>query len=44
MRGGNNVANGAFGMAVYCSHGLERTHITGLQNTVNLLLAYRLDI
>ena len=40
MRGGCNVRNAAFGMAVYCSHGLERTHISGLQNTVNLLLAY----
>ena len=44
MRGGNNVANAAFGMAVYCSHGMERTHISGLKNTVNLLLAYLLDI
>ena len=31
-------------MAVYCSHGMERTHITGLENTMNLLLAYVLDI
>lgn len=44
MRAGNNLRNGAFGMAVYCSHGMERTHIDGLANTVNLLLAYVLDI
>ena len=44
MRGGNNVRNAAFGMAVYCSHGMERTHISGLMNTTNLLLAYLLDI
>jgi putative aminopeptidase FrvX len=31
-------------MAVYCSHGMERTHIKGLENTANLLLAYVLDI
>lgn len=44
MRAGNNLRAAAFGMAVYCSHGMERTHITGLENTVNLLLAYVLDI
>lgn len=41
---GNNVAAAAFGMAVYCSHGRERTHVEGLRNTMNLLLAYVLDI
>lgn len=41
---GNNLRGAVFGMAVYCSHGMERTHITGLENTVNLLLAYVLDI
>lgn len=44
MRAGNNLRAGAFGMAVYCSHGMERTHIKGLENTMNLLLAYVLDI
>ncbi|MBQ7935061.1 MAG: M42 family metallopeptidase [Clostridia bacterium] len=44
LRAGNNLRNGAFGMAVYCSHGMERTHVTGLENTVNLLLAYVLDL
>ena len=44
MRAGNNLRAAAFGMAVYCSHGRERTHITGLENTRNLLLAYVLDI
>ena len=43
-RGGNDVSIGAFGMAVYCSHGMERTHVEGLSATVNLLLAYLLDI
>ena len=44
VRAGNNLRAAAFGMAVYCSHGRERTHITGLENTMNLLLAYVLDI
>lgn len=41
---GNNLRAAAFGMAVYCSHGMERTHVKGLENTMNLLLAYVLDI
>ncbi len=44
VRAGNNLRAAAFGMAVYCSHGMERTHLTGLENTMNLLLAYVLDI
>ena len=44
VRGGNDLCMGAFGMAVYCSHGRERTHIEGLSATANLLLAYLLDI
>ena len=44
MEGGNNLRPAVFGMPVYCSHGRERTHITALENTTNLLLAYVLDI
>lgn len=44
VRAGNDLRAAAFGMAVYCSHGMERTHLTGLNNTVNLLLGYILDI
>ena len=44
MRAGNDLKAAAFGMAVYCSHGMERTHMDGLRNTMNLLLAYTLDI
>lgn len=44
VRAGNNLRAAAFGMAVYCSHGMERTHVKGLENTVNLLLGYVLDI
>ena len=43
MRAGNNIKNAAFGMAVYCSHGMERTHIDGLNATLDLLLAYLLS-
>lgn len=44
MRAGNDLRAAAFGMAVYCSHGMERTHMDGIESTVNLLLAYLLDI
>ena len=40
LRAGNNLKAAAFGMAVYCSHGMERTHIEGLKNTTDLLIAY----
>lgn len=44
VRAGNNLRAAAFGMAVYCAHGMERTHITGITGTTNLLLAYVLDL
>lgn len=37
---GNNVYAAAFGMACYCSHGMERTHITGVEETVKLITGY----
>ncbi len=40
LRAGNNLKAAAFGMAVYCSHGMERTHVEGLKNTTDLLIAY----
>lgn len=43
MRAGNNLRAAAFGMAVYCSHGMERTHLDGLAGTVNILLEYLLE-
>ena len=43
MRAGNNLRAAAFGMAVICSHGMERTHMQGIENTVGLLLAYILN-
>lgn len=44
LEGGSNVRAAVFGMPVYCSHGRERTHITSLENTANLLLAYMLGL
>jgi len=43
LKAGNNLRAAAFGMAVYCSHGMERTHIDGLNATLDLLLAYLLE-
>lgn len=44
MKGGSDLKAAAFGMAVYGSHGMERTHIDGLCATTNLMLAYAMDI
>lgn len=43
IKGGNNVRAAAFGMGVYSSHGVERAHIDGIENTVRLMLAYVLE-
>ena len=43
MRAGNNVRGAAFGMACYCSHGMERTHLDGVVETVKLAVAYMMD-
>lgn len=43
LKAGNNLRAAAFGMAVYCSHGMERTHTDGLVATCNLLLSYLLE-
>lgn len=43
LKAGNNLRAAAFGMAVYCSHGMERTHLDGLTATCELLLSYLLE-
>ena len=43
LRAGNNIRAGVFGMAVYCSHGMERTHLDGIENTTKLLAGYLLE-
>ncbi|MBP3396178.1 MAG: M42 family metallopeptidase [Clostridia bacterium] len=40
IKGGNNVRAGLFGMGVYASHGVERTHKDGIENTARLMLSY----
>lgn len=40
LRGGNDLKGGLIGPGVHASHGMERTHITGIKNTLLLLLAY----
>ncbi|OON98763.1 MAG: peptidase M42 [Epulopiscium sp. Nele67-Bin004] len=44
LRAGHDVAVGVCGMAVYGSHGVERTHIVGLEHTAKLLVSYVLDL
>ncbi|MCI8837315.1 MAG: M42 family metallopeptidase [Hungatella sp.] len=44
LKAGNNVAAGAFGMAVFGSHAMERCHMDGIENTAKLITAYVLDI
>ena len=43
IKGGNNLRSALIGMGVYASHGVERTHVDGLNATAKLLLAYVLD-
>ncbi|HKL80823.1 MAG TPA: aminopeptidase, partial [Mobilitalea sp.] len=40
LRGGNDIAGALIGQGVHASHGMERTHIKGLENTLKLLKAY----
>mgnify|MGYP000879458705 CR=1 FL=1 len=43
LRGGHNIRGALIGQGVHSSHGMERTHIKGLGNTLKLIKAY-LDI
>ena len=40
IKGGNDLRAAAFGMGVYSSHGVERAHISGIENTLKLMLEY----
>lgn len=40
IKAGNDIRTAAFGMGVYASHGVERTHMAGIENTARLLAAY----
>ena len=40
LRGGQNIRGALIGPGVHASHGIERTHINGMLNTLALLSAY----
>lgn len=40
LRGGHNIKGALIGPGVHASHGMERTHYKGLENTLSLLYAY----
>ncbi len=39
-RGGNDIPGALIGTGVHASHGMERTHMNGIKNTVLLILSY----
>lgn len=43
LRGGNNIRGALIGQGVHASHGMERTHIKGLENTLKLLEKYVIE-
>lgn len=40
LKGGNDIRGGLIGPGVHASHGMERTHVSGLENTIKLIYAY----
>ena len=42
LRSGNDLRHGLIGAGVYASHGYERSHRDGVENTLRLLIAYAL--
>jgi putative aminopeptidase FrvX len=40
LKGGNSIRGGLIGPGVSASHGMERTHVDAVNNTLKLLLAY----
>lgn len=40
LRSGNNIRGALIGPGVHASHGMERTHYEGLENTIRLLVEY----
>ncbi len=42
LRAGHNIRGGLIGPGVHASHGMERTHIEGLLNSIALLVGYTL--
>ena len=42
LRSGNDLKHGLIGAGVYASHGYERSHRDGAENTLRLLIQYSL--
>lgn len=40
LKGGNDIRGGLIGPGVHASHGMERTHVNGIENTIKLMYAY----
>lgn len=40
LKGGNDIKGGLIGPGVHASHGMERTHMEGIENTIKLIFAY----
>ncbi len=40
LHGGHNIKGGLIGPGVHASHGMERTHYSALENSINLILLY----
>ena len=40
IRGGNDLKGALLGPGVHASHGMERTHIDGIEATIKLLIEY----
>ncbi|MGL5633546.1 MAG: M42 family metallopeptidase [Sarcina sp.] len=40
LRGGNDIKGGLIGPGVHASHGMERTHYEGMENTLKLVYLY----
>ncbi len=43
LRAGGDLKHGLIGAGVYASHGYERSHRDGVENTLRLLIGYALD-
>ena len=43
LRGGNDIRGALIGPGVHASHGMERTHYEGLENTIKLIVAYLMN-
>ena len=40
LHGGHNVKGALIGPGVHAAHGMERTHYSALESTINLILLY----